>query len=243
MALRPAHTIGVLLAAFLGLPVPVHAFNCAPTEGEECRLTIGPLTIAFLDGVYSFDGDSQLNGQDGYVTGYTVGTHQFPDLTPLDLGQGRLGFEFAPGMAGAVGGSGFAGEHEASATFAFTRIRLEPAPGWQVMGQELSITGERRTVGNGIVVLNLHGTPSFDGDRFVSLGSAPADNDGFGAGFSTWTVYEEDGDGGAASYGTAYARFDSVRFMVQLAPVDEPATGWMALAGVLALAARLRGRT
>lgn len=223
------------LAALALSCAPALAFDCAPTEGDECRFTVGALSVAFVDGIYSFDGGSQFNGSDGFVRGYTVGSYEFPDLTPVVEGPGRVGFTFAPGMEGSVGGSGFTGEHEASAWFAFTHLRFEAAPGWEIYGLEMTITGERRVVGVANVFLNLHATPVFNGDSFVALGSAPADSNGFAASFSAWTVYEEDGEGGAASYGTAYARFDSVTVIALMQPVPEPATWALWLGGALAL--------
>jgi hypothetical protein len=145
-------------------------------------------------------------------------------------------------MEGAVGGSGFVGEHEAFAWFAFTNLRFEAAPGWRVDGLEMTIAGERRVVGQASVALNVHATPIFDGDSFTALGSAPADNNGFDASFSAWTVYEEDGEGGAVSYGTAYLRFDSVKVMALMSPVPEPAPWLLTLVGALGLASRLNGR-
>lgn len=217
------------------------AFSC-PEGSDLCHFAVGALTVSFLDGRYSFDGDSQLNGGDGFVRGYTVGTYDFPNLTAVQEGPGRVGFSFSPGMEGGVGGSGIVGEHEASAWLAFTNLRFESAPGWRVDGLEFTFTGERRVVGYASVALNLPATPVFNGDLFTAQGLAPADTSALYAGFSAWTVYEEDGEGGAASYGTAYARLDSVKVVALLSPVPEPATWSLALLGALGLASRTRAQ-
>lgn len=242
------HRVQMLAAAaasLLTLAAPAsHAFSCTPTEGDECRLALGPLTVVFEAGQTSFDGDSQLNGVDGYVTGYTVGTFEFPDLTPLDLGGGRVGFSFAPPMSGAVGGSGFEGEHEASASFRFEYVRFEAAPGFRLDDLVFTVTGQRRSNGVANVWLDVPGTPVFQGDAFTASGSLPLGSTGFGAGFTAWTVYEEDGEGGAASYGTAFAMFDSVSLVAQVSAVPEP-SAWALWAvgafGAVGLARRRRG--
>jgi hypothetical protein len=232
-----------LLLCALAMPATSQAFNCTPTEGEACTFSHGSLVVVFEAGQYSFDGDSQLNGVDGQVDGYTVGTHEFPDLWPLDLGAGRLGFEFVTPMFGSVGGSGFVGEHEASASFRFDDLRFEAAPGWRIDDLALSVTGERRTVGFANVALNLPGPPQFSGSLFTATGRLPVGSTGFGAGFSAWTTYEEDGEGGAASYGTAYARFDNVRLVAQISPVPEPASLLLGLVGGAAVIGWCRRRT
>ena len=243
--MRRAQMPAAVLVGLLTLAAPAtHAFTCTPTEGDECRLVLGPLTVVFEAGQFSFDGDSQLNGSDGYVTGYTVGTYEFPDLTPLDLGAGRFGFGFLPPMSGAVGGSGFEGEHEASASFRFESLRFEVAPGFRLDDLVFTVTGERRSSGVAGVALNLPGTPVFQGDAFTASGALPLGSTGFGAGFSAWTVYEEDGEGGAASYGTVYARFDSVSLVAQVSAVPEP-SAWalwaVGVVGAAGLAHRRRG--
>ena len=240
MTLRKALTVGTLAGASVLFPSAALAFNCTPTEGEECIFSQGPLVVVFEAGQYSFDGDSQLNGIDGLVGGYTAGTHEFPDLTPVDLGGNRYGFEFSTPMFGSVGGSGFSGDHEASANFRFEYLRFEAAPGWRIDSLELGVTGERRAVGVASVALNVPGAFQFTGDAFTTFGILPLESTGFGAGFSAWTTYEEDGDGGAASFGTAYARFDNVRLVAQLSPVPEPATALLWLMGAALLGVRMR---
>lgn len=235
MTLRNMLTAATLACATVLSPLAALAFNCTPTEGEECIFSQGPFVVVFEAGQYSFDGDSQLNGVDGQVGGYTAGTFEFPDLTPLDLGGNWYGFEFTTPMFGSVGGSGFSGDHEASANFRFEYLRFEAAPGWRIDSLELGVTGERRTVGIASVAFNVPGAFQFAGDSFTTSGLLPLESTGFGAGFSAWTTYEEDGDGGAASYGTAYARFDNVRLVAQLNPVPEPATALLWLMGVALL--------
>lgn len=238
-----AEMLAAVAASLLALTAPAtHAFTCTPTEGDECRLALGPLTVVFEAGQYSFDGDSQLNGSDGYVTGYTVGTFEFPALTPLDLGGGRFGFSFSPPMSGAVGGSGIEGEHEASASFRFDSLRFEAAPGFRLDDLIFTVTGERRSNGVAGVALNLPGTPVFQGDAFSASGSLPLGSTGFGAGFSAWTVYEEDGEGGAASYGTAFAMFHGVSLVAQVSAVPEPSAWALWAVGVVGAAGLTRRR-
>ncbi|GCL65101.1 PEP-CTERM sorting domain-containing protein [Pseudaquabacterium pictum] len=235
MTVRSTLIAATLAWAFVLIPSEAVAFNCTATEGEECIFNRGPLVVVFEAGQYSFDGDSQLNGVDGQVGGYTAGTFEFPDLKPLDLGSGRFGFEFSTPMFGSVGGSGVSGDHEVSANFRFEYLRFDAAPGWRIDSLELAVTGEKRTVGVASVALNVPGALRFAGDLFTTSGILPLESTGFGAGFSAWTTYEEDGDGGAASYGTAYARFDNVRLVAQLSPVPEPATALLWLMGAALL--------
>jgi hypothetical protein len=203
-----------------------HALSCGADEGDPCLLELSTVTIVFSQGIYSFDGDSQLIGSDGYVNGYTAGSGQFPELTSLDTDGGlRAGFSLAPAMVGQVGGSGIEGSHEAFAYFTFSGLQFVAKPGYRIDGVELSASGSRATAGDGYVALLVPGVPIFDGDRFS--GSAvldPFSAQSFSAGFSANAYYEEGDDGTAAAYGTARASIDAASVVVHLSAVPEPAS-------------------
>jgi len=238
------HAKHLLAAIALCVCASAQAFSCAPTGHLECRLELSTVTVVFDAGVMNFDGDSQTNGPDAFIAGYTVGAGQFPDLTPLDLAGGtRAGFSFDPGMYGAVGGSGFNGYFEASASFLFTGLRFEARPGFAVTGVEFTVAGARDAVGTGYVALNLPTAPLFTGSEFVA-GRMYGNTEDLGASFYMSASYLEGEDGTAASYGTASARFSLASVVAHVTAVPEPATAWLLLAGGVGIAAaqRRRGR-
>jgi hypothetical protein len=223
----------------LGAHAAAQAFSCAPTEGQECRLELSTVTIVFDSGIYNFNGESQFIGSDGYVTGYTVGSGEFPELSVVDTNDGqRAGFSFAPPMSGQVGGSGIAGYHEASASFAFSALQFVARPGYRVDGVELSVSGSRTLVGNGYVALTVPGIPAFVGDQFTGTAILdPFSAQNFAGGFLASTYYEE-GDGGTATqYGTASVALTAASLIVHVSAVPEPATTLLWLLGGLGLAA------
>ena len=223
--MTPRHT---LLAIALAASSSAQAFSCAPTGNAECRLELSTITIVFDAGIYNFDGDSQFNGSDGYVQGYTVGAGQFPDLTPIDTHGGlHVGFSFAPGMVGVVGGSGFNGTHEAFASFSFNGLQFIAKPGFQVDAVAFSVHGGLTQVGNGHVGLLIPGVPQFVGDQFTARDLYAPGTPQFIAAFSASASYQEGEDGTAVSYGTASAFFDSASIIAQVRaiPLSEPA-GW-----------------
>jgi len=235
-----------LLAALLFTAhASAQAFSCAPTGGDECRLELSTVTIVFDAGVYNFNGETQFIGTDGYVNGYTTGSGDFPELTPIDTNGGlRAGFGFAPPMYGQVGGSGFEGYHEASASFLFVGMAFVAKPGFQVDGVELTVTGTRTSAGNGYVGLTVPGIPTFDGDQFT--GSAvldPFSAQAFGAGFTINAYYEEGEDGGAAAFGTASAALTSARLLVHVSAVPEASAYALMLAGLGLVGWAARRRT
>lgn len=221
-----------LTALLFCVNAAAHAFSCAPTGGQECRLDLSTATIVFDSGVYSFGGDSQFIGSDGGVSGYTAGSGEFPELTVVDTNGGqRVGFSFAPPMAGQVGGSGIAGYHEASANFAFSALQFIPHPGYRIDGIELSISGSRTVVGNGYVALTVPGIPVFTGDEFTGTGVLdPFSAQNFGGGFLASAYYEEGDDGTANQYGTASVAFNAASLIVLVSAVPETGS-----AGLLAL--------
>lgn len=227
----------LLPALLLAANVGAQAFSCAPTQGEECRLELSTVTIVFDSGVHTFDGDSQFIGSDGYVTGYTTGTGDFPELTLIDIDEGhRAGFAFTPPMYGQVGGSGIEGYHEASAYFNFYGLQFIAKPEYHVDGVELSVAGSRATAGNGYVALAVPGVPIFNGNDFV--GSAvldPFSEQNFGAGFTASTYNEESGDGTAAVYGTACAGLTAASLIVRVSAMPEAPSSLLWLLGSLGL--------
>jgi len=218
-----------------------HAFSCAPSESQECLLELSTLTIVFDSGVYNFNGDSQFNGTDGYVTGYTTGAGQFPELAIVDNNGGqRVGFSFLPAMYGQVGGSGFEGYHEASASFTFDALQFIAKPGYRVDAIEFSVSGSRTQVGNGYAALGVPGVPQFTGDQFVATGLYDPINTSFGAGFFVNAFYEQGEDGTAAAYGTASAGFTAASLVVHVSPVPEPSTVVLWIIGAVAMRQRKR---
>lgn len=220
--------------------VQAHAFSCAPTDNQACRLELPALTVLFDAGIYNFDGDSQLSGSDGYVVGYTVGSGEFPDLTPVSTAQ-RAGFSFVPTMLAEVGGSGIDGTHEASASFAFSALQFIAKPGWRIDAIEFEVDGTRRSAGNGTVALNLPGPAVATGAQaFTSRGVFAPGSGNFAASFGVGADYLEGEDGGAASFGTAGASFTEVRLLAQVSAVPEPAALALWLLGAAALGVSLR---
>lgn len=221
------------------------AFSCAPTQSDECRLELSTLTIVFDAGIYNFDGDSQLNGSDGYVVGYTVGAGQFPDLDAVDSNGGtRVGFSFDPGMYGQVGGSGFSGDHEAFAYFTFNNLQFIPKPGYRLDGVEFTVAGSFSRVGNGYVALGVPGAVQFNGDQFTGshLFDTFSLQQQYMAYFSANASYEEGEDGTAASYGTASAAFDFASLVAHVSAVPEPQVSALWLLGGLGVAGAVRMR-
>lgn len=219
------------------------AFNCAPTENNECRLELSTMTIVFDSGIYNFNGDTQTQGEDAYAQGFTTGAGDFPDLTAVDLRKGReVGFSFSPQMFAQVGGSGFDGYHEAYALFGFYGLQFIAKPGYQVDAVTFTVAGARARVGNGYVGLAVPGTPRFHNGHFTAHHVfAPTTTD-FEAYFIANAQYEEGPGGTAISYGTASASFDFASLVAQVSAVPEPAGLPMAVLGGLALAWRLRRR-
>lgn len=219
------------------------AFSCAPTGGDECRLELSTMTIVFSSGVYSFNGDTQTQGQDAYAQGFTTFSGDFPTLTEVDTPHGRrAGFSFAPGMFGQVGGSGFEGYHEAFASFGFNDVQFIARPGYRVDGVTFTVHGARSRVGNGYVALAVPGTPRFHQGQFKASHTFAPATTSFEAYFSAVAQYEEGPNGTAASYGTAAASFSFASLVAHVSPVPEPGTLPLAALGGLALAAALRRR-
>lgn len=194
-----------------------------------CMLAFGPLRARFAESRFAFDGDSQQSGADAWVTGYTVGTYDFPPLYTLDP-PGAYGFWFAPGMAGAVGGSGFSGEHMVDASFTFSGLTFLPEPGWTIDTLTMTITGKRYAFGDATALLTLPGLSiTYAGEDFTASGLLPTDIAHFRTGFSLWTSYEEGEDGTAAVYGTARAQFDRVSVEARMTRLTIPEPGSLAL--------------
>jgi hypothetical protein len=231
----------VLIALGLAVCGSAHAFSCAPTQGNECRIELSTVTIVFDAGIANFDGDSQFNGSDGYVHGFTVGAGQFPELTLVDHAGGtRVGFSFAPGMIGVVGGSGIEGTHEAFAYFAFTGLQFIARNGYRVDGVEFAIDGARTTVGNGYVGLTVPGVPVFSGDQFSARGLYATNTAQYWAGFTASASYEEGEDGTAVNYGTASAEFTAASLVAHVSAVPEPSTAGLSALGALMLGVAMR---
>lgn len=226
-----------LIALALTASGSAQAFSCAPTGTQECRLELSTVTIVFDSGVLNFDGDSQFNGTDGYVVGYTIGSGQFPNLDTVDTGGGRrAGFSFNPGMYGQVGGSGFEGSHEAFASFGFTGLQFIAKPGFKVDEVEFTVTGGFTQVGNGHVALQVQGPLQITGDLFSAQSLyAPGTGD-YAAWLSASAHYEEGDDGGANAYGTASAFFDSASIVARVSPVPLPGAVLSMLSGLGTLA-------
>ncbi|MCR5864045.1 hypothetical protein [Aquincola sp. J276] len=223
----------ICLAAGL-LAGSAHAFSCAPTGSSPCEIEFSTATVVFDQGTLNFSSETQFNGTDGSVNGYAPG--DFPELTPVDTDGGtRVGFSFTPNMSAQVGGSGFQGFHEATASFTFERLVFAPKAGYQLVGVEFTVTGARGQVGNGQAPIAVPGIPVQNGDTFVASDVWHPFQTTFSASLGANAFYQEGPDGTAAEYGTAFARFDSVRIVAHLAPVPEVGTGALSLLGLLAL--------
>lgn len=235
---------GLLLCASLPVHAAPVAQHCRTGDAAPCTLAFGALRANFMQGQYGFDGDSQQSGQDSWVTGYTVGTYDFPNLFPLET-PGSHGFWFAPGMAGSVGGSGFSGDHQAEASFEFADLVFVAAPGWKIDSLRMTITGERQSFGDATTNLSLPGlTVEFNGDDFIASGLLPHYIPHYRAGFNLSTSYEEGEDGTAAVYGTARAQIDRVSIQAQMTrlTIPEPASPILLAAALLAWGVSARAR-
>lgn len=224
---------GVILAC---LTAGANAFSCAPTETQECLLELSTVTVRWENGIDNFIVDTQYNGTDGYVYGYSSSA-DFPNLTAVDTAGGtRAGFSFVPNMVGQVGGSGINGYHEGSASFLFERMEFIAKSGFRVDAIEFTISGSRSQVGNGFAAIGVPGVPEFTGDSFVATALWTPNQTTFGGSISVSASYQEGEDGTAADYGTAFASFDSVRIVAHVTAVPEPATLFLCIAGLVLLA-------
>ncbi|WP_157039823.1 hypothetical protein [Aquincola tertiaricarbonis] len=231
---------GVVLAC---LTAGANAFSCAPTETQECRLELSTVTVRWDNGIDNFIVDTQYNGTDGYVYGYSSSA-DFPNLTAVDIAGGtRAGFSFVPNMVGQVGGSGINGYHEGSASFLFKRMEFIAKSGFKVDAIEFTITGNRSQVGNGYAAIGVPGVPEFTGDSFVATALWTPNQTTFGGFISVSAFYQEGEDGTAADYGTAFASLDSVRIVAYVSAVPEPAQAYLMLAGALLLVAARRAQS
>lgn len=220
-----------LIATLLGTQPDAQAApqRCDTDADGPCTLAFGPLRARFDESRFAFDGDSQQSGADAWVTGYTVGTYDFPPLHTLATPD-AYGFWFAPAMAGAVGGSGFSGEHMVDASFTFSGLTFLPEPGWTIDALLMTITGKRHAFGDATALLTLPGLDvTVDGEDFTASGLLPTDIAHFRAGFNLWTAYEEGEDGSAAVYGTARAQFDRVSIAARMTRLAVPEPGSLAL--------------
>ena len=240
MMLQPATAALALSASFAA-----QAFSCAPTGNLECRLELSTLSIVFDAGVYNFNGDSQFNGSDGSVTGYTAGAGQFPELIAVDSAGGmRAGFSFAPNMAAGVGGSGISGNHEATASFSFDNLQFIARPGYRVDGVEFSVSGYRSQVGNGWAWIGVPGIPVYNGDQFSASHVYAPDTASYAASFGASATYLEGEDGTAAAYGTASVAFTAAGLVARVSAVPEPPAWclWLPAGALLATAGWRRRR-
>lgn len=224
-----------IFGASLLLASGAHAFSCAPTGTAPCEVQFSTATLVLDQGTLNFFGETQFNGSDGSVSGYAPG--DFPELTVIDTAGGtRVGFTFTPNMSAQVGGSGFEGFHEATASFAFERLIFAPKAGYQLTGVEFTVTGARGQVGNGQAPIAVPGIPVQNGDTFVASDVWHPFQTTFSAFLGANAFYQEGEDGTAAAYGTAFARFDSVSIVAHIAAVPEAGTSELMLMGGLALA-------
>lgn len=223
-----------LFAAGCALASTAHAFSCAPTGSDPCTLELSTATVVFDQGTSNFFGETQASGSDAFVGGYAPG--DFPELTAIDTQKGtRVGFSFTPNMYAQVGGSGFQGFHEASASFTFDNLVFAPRAGYYLTGVEFTVKGARGQVGNGQAPIAVPGIPVQDGDNFTSSDVWHPFQKTFTAALAANAFYQEGPDGTAAEYGTAFARFDYVSIVAHIAAVPEPDSTWLLLAGAAAL--------
>ncbi|MCR5868143.1 PEP-CTERM sorting domain-containing protein [Aquincola sp. J276] len=138
-------------------------------------------------------------------------------------------------MSAQVGGSGFEGFHEATASFTFERLVFAPKAGYQLTGVEFTVTGARGQVGNGQAPIAVPGIPVQNGDTFVASDVWHPFQTTFSAFLGANAFYQQGEDGTAAAYGTAFARFDSVSIVAHIAAVPEAATVELFLLGAVAL--------
>lgn len=212
-----------ICGASLMLASAAHGFSCAPIGTARCELEFRTAILVLDQGSQNFSGETQFSGSDGFVSGYGPG--DFPDLTVIDTAGGtRVGFSFTPNMSAQVGGSGFEGFHEATASFTFERLVFAPKAAYQLTGVEFTVTGARGQVGNGQAPIAVPGIPVQRGDTFVAHDVWHPFQTSFSAFLGASAFYQEGQDGTAAAYGTAFARFDSVSIVAHIAAVPEPTT-------------------
>jgi len=201
-------------------------------SSTPCSIDLGRATASFASGAASYDAQITLvNGSDA---AFSASPLFLPTLQLTHTADGD-GFSFLPQMFASVGGSGIQGLHEVAATLQFTGLSFAADPGYRITGVQAVLKGTFSLVGNGYGGLSLPGPLQWTDQNFtatLTLDPAAAD---LLTGFSIAASYLQGDDGTALSYGAGSASFDSLAFVVGVAPVSEPGSMALFAAGVALL--------